>query len=348
MPDVPASAAPAIEGLNAMVERACEPPTSTSRAKQLRWVAGEIRTALERGAVPSAAARSLTDLLAPDTVAAYLRAAELGLLRRKPTARPDQASAASMKVREDCLQILAARAGITVVLPDRDLQVVLRPVVAARPRSILLGHLERAVRPGQSQARSRVLAVIATVMDTGCRAGELCTLRVDDVDLRRGRIRITRRPQHRDLRAEPVTETVALSSPTRAAPRSWLTVRGRLVVRDATQPAGPTNETTPALWVSISPSGRSRPGLPLHFRGLARAYVREIQALNMDMAGEPGWEPVPKRMEQLRRAIDLEPADLHGATVLRRTGTPLLGPGPDVGQPAAAGHQRRQGFPAPE
>ncbi|GAA4991280.1 site-specific integrase [Kitasatospora paranensis] len=326
MADVPVSTPPSIEELNAAVECACAPPTSASRAKQLRWVAGEIRTALERDAVPAAAARSLGELLAPDTLAAYLRAAELGLLRRKPTARPDQASSASMKVREDCLQILGARAGLAVVLPDRDLQVVLRPVVAARPRSILLGHLERAVRPGRSQARSRVLAIIATVMDTGCRAGELCTLRVDDVDLRRGRIRVTRLPQHRDLLAEPVTETVALSGPGRAALRDWLTVRSRLVLRDAAKPAGPTNETTTALWVSISPSGRSRPGLPLHFRGLARAYVREIQALNIDMAGEPGWEPLPKRMEQLRRAIDLEPADLQGVTVLRRTATPLPDP----------------------
>ncbi|MEV8093261.1 site-specific integrase [Kitasatospora sp. NPDC085879] len=248
----------------------------------------------------------------------------MGLLRRKPAARPDQPSPASMRVREDCLQILGARAGIAVVLPDRDLRVVLRPVVAARPRSILLGHLERAVRPGRSEARSRILAIIGTVLDTGCRAGELCHLRVGDVDAGRGRIRVTRLPQHRNLHAEPVTETVALSPQTQAAMRHWLTVRSRLVVRDAAKPAGRKNETTDALWVSVSPSGRSRPGLPLHFRGLARAYVREIQGLNLDMAGEPGWEPLPERMEQLRRAIELEPTDLVDATVLRRAPAPRI------------------------
>ncbi|WP_030276894.1 site-specific integrase [Streptomyces sp. NRRL B-24484] len=318
MADVP-EAAPSVEALNAVVERACEPPTSTSRAKQLRWIAGELRTALERGEIPSSAAASLAELLAPDTLAAYLGAAERGLLRRKPAARPDQASPASMRVREDCLQILGAGAGIAVALPPRTRQGGLRPVVAARPRSILLGHLERAVRPGQSEARSRILAIIGTVMDTGCRAGELCHLRVGDVDADGGRIRVTRLPQHRDLAAEPVTETVALSGPTRAALRNWLKARGHLVVRDAAKPADPKNETTDALWVSVSPSGRARPGLPLHFRGLARAYVREIRSLNLDMAGEPGWEPMPARMEQLRRAIDLEPADLAGGTVLRRT-----------------------------
>ncbi|PBC75913.1 phage integrase family protein [Streptomyces sp. TLI_235] len=324
MADVPVAATASVEALNAVVELACAPPTSKSRAKQLRWVAGELRTALERGEIPSAAAESLAGLLAPDTLAAYLGAAELGLLRRKPAARPDQPSPASMRVREDCLQILGARAGIAVVLPDRDLRVVLRPVVAARPRSILLGHLEWAVRRGRSEARSRILAIIGTVLDTGCRAGELCHLRVGDVDAGRGRIRVTRLPQHRNLRAEPVTETVALSPQTQAAMRHWLTVRSRLVVRDAAKPAGRKNETTDALWVSVSPSGRSRPGLPLHFRGLARAYVREIQSLNLDMAGEPGWEPLPERMEQLRRAIELEQTDLVGATVLRRAPAPRI------------------------
>ncbi|MEV6208201.1 site-specific integrase [Kitasatospora sp. NPDC051914] len=320
MADVPVEAAPSLGALDAVVERACEPPTGKSRAKQLRWVAGELRTALERGELPPAAAGSLTELLAPDTLAAYLTAAELGLLRRKPTARPDRPSPASMSVREVCLQIIGAGAGIAVVLPERDVQVVLRPVVAARPRGILLGHLERAVRPGRSEARSRILAIIGTVMDTGCRAGELCHLRVGDVDARRGRIRVTRLPQHRDPQAVPATETVALSGPTQAAMRHWLTVRSRLVVRDAAKPASRKNETTDALWVSVAPSGHSRPGLPLHFRGLARAYVREIRSLNIDMAGEPGWEPMPERMEQLRRAIELEPADLGGVTVLRRTG----------------------------
>lgn len=322
MTDVPTAAAPSIEALDALVGRACEPPTGASRAKQLRWVAGELRTALERDAVPPAAAGSLTALLAPNTLAAYLTAAEQGLLRRKPAARPDHASPASMRVREDCLRILATHAGITVTLPDRDPPpVALRPVVAARPRSILLGHLEHTTRPGRSASRSRILAIIATVLDTGCRAGELCALRTTDVDLRRGTLRLTRLPQHRNPHTTPTTETIALSTPTRAALRHWLTARSHLVTRDTTKPPGPDNETTDALWVSIAPSGHPRPGLPLHFRGLARAYARAIHDLNTDMAAEPGWHPLPRRMEQLRRAIELEPADPDG-----RTRTPVPGP----------------------
>ncbi|WP_049649469.1 site-specific integrase [Kitasatospora sp. MY 5-36] len=327
MADAPTTAAPSVEALDALAERACRPPTGISRAKQLRWVAGELRTALERGALAPTAAGSLTLLFAPDTLADYLTAAERGLLRRKPAARPDQASPASMRVREDCLRILGALGGITVTLPDRNPpRVELRPMVAARPRSILLGHLEHSARPGRSESRSRILAIIGTVLDTGCRAGELCALRTDDVDLRHGTIRLTRLPQHRNPRTTPATMTVGLSGPTRAAMSHWLTVRSRLVARDATEPLGPGNETTEALWVSIAPSGHPRPGLPLHFRGLARAYARAINDLNTEMAAEPGWQPLPRRMEQLRRAIELEPADPDGATLRRtRTRTPATG-----------------------
>ncbi|MFD9687227.1 tyrosine-type recombinase/integrase [Kitasatospora sp. NPDC059088] len=323
MADAPTTAAPCVEALDTLVERACEPPTGRSRAKQLRWVAGELRTALERGAIAPMATGSLALLLAPETLADYLTAAEHGLLRRKPAARPGQASPASMRVREDCLRILGALAGITVILPDRNPPPVeLRPVVTARPRSILLGHLEHSARPDRSDSRSRILAIIGTVLDTGCRAGELCALRTDDVDLHRGTIRLTRLPQHRNPHTTPATETVGLSRPTRAAMRHWLTVRSHLVARDTTQPLGPGNETTDALWVSIAPSGHPRPGLPLHFRGLARAYARAIHDLNTEMAAEPGWHPLPQRMEQLRRAIELEPAGPEGLTRPASPGRP--------------------------
>ncbi|BAJ27110.1 MULTISPECIES: site-specific integrase [Kitasatospora] len=309
MADTPAAAAPSIAALDTLVDHACRPPTGTSRAKQLRWVAGELRTALERGALPPAAGRSLGALLAPDALAAYLAAAGQGLLRRKPAARPDHAPPASLRVREDCLRILAATAGLTVTLPAREpARVELRPVVAARPRGLLLAHLEQTTRPGHSDARTRILAIIGTVLDTGCRAGELCALRTTDLDLRRGTVRLTRLPQHRDPRTPPATETLPLSAATRAALRHWLTARARLTTRDPAAPPGPGNQTTDALWVSVAPSGHPRPGLPLHFRGLARAYARAVDDLNTEMAGQPGWHPLPRRLEPLRRAVTPPPA----------------------------------------
>ncbi|WP_316529341.1 hypothetical protein [Kitasatospora brasiliensis] len=42
MADAPTTAAPSVEVLDALVERAREPPTGTSWAKQLRWVAGKL------------------------------------------------------------------------------------------------------------------------------------------------------------------------------------------------------------------------------------------------------------------------------------------------------------------
>ncbi|RPE36404.1 site-specific integrase [Kitasatospora cineracea] len=342
MADTPTAAAPSLDALDAVADRACEPPTGASRAKQLRWVAGELRTALERGALPPAAAGTLAALLAPATLDAYLTAAEQGLLRRRPAARPDHASPASMHVRENCLRILATRAGIPLTLPDRDRPAVtLRETVAARPRSILLGHLENATRPGQDDARTRILAVVATVLDTGCRAGELCALRTADVDLHRGTLRLTRLPQHRDPRTPPATETVPLSPTTRAALRNWLTARERLTLRDATEPPGPDNETTGALWVSIAPSGHPRPGLPLHFRGLARAYARAVHDLNTDMAGQPGWHPLPRRMEPLRRAVRPRPDDTAGAAALRHADADADSDGDGNGDlPKRAGRQR--------
>jgi hypothetical protein len=38
-------------------------------------------------------------------------------------------------------------------------------------------------------------------------------------------------------------------------------------------------------------------------RGLARAWTRAVVDTNIEMAGEPSWEPLPTRMEQLRRAV---------------------------------------------
>ncbi|MFE2352097.1 site-specific integrase [Kitasatospora cineracea] len=295
MADVPTAAAPSLEALDSLVERTCEPPTGPSRAKQLRWIAGELRTALERGAIPPQAADSLNALLAPATLAAYLGAAEQGLLRRKPAARPDQPSPASMRVREDCLRILGAEAGLTLALPERERPAVaLRPVITARPRSILLGHLESATRPGRDDARTRILAIIGTVLDTGCRAGELCALRTADVDLRRGTIRLTRLPQHSDPHVPPATETVALSPTTRAALRHWLTTRARLTLRDTTRPPAPaTRPPTPCG--SASPPAATPAPAPLRVRGLARAYARAIHDLNTDMAGQPVWHPLPRR-----------------------------------------------------
>jgi hypothetical protein len=43
--------------------------------------------------------------------------------------------------------------------------------------------------------------------------------------------------------------------------------------------------------------------MPLQSRGLRRAYERAVDELNVDFAGMRDWQPLPSRLEQLRRGI---------------------------------------------
>jgi hypothetical protein len=297
-----------MDELDAVVARMSScPNVSDSRGKQLRWVANEIRRALAGGYL-TPAPTSLQALLAPSSLATYLGVADRGDLRRRATSRDQAGSTASRLVREDCLRLIAQHSGIHLVLPDSVSKPEPRPVVAARPRSILMGHLENQVgRRGQTPSRIRLLAVLGIVMDTGARSGELCGLRITDFEPDLSHVRLTRLPQHRNTSLEPQVETIELSAPTRAAVNAWLPVRADLI--------GQAEGTTTRLLVSVkggfttTEDGavlRRPPGVPLMFRGLARSYERAVADLNDEMAGQPGWEPMPARMEQLRRAIELE------------------------------------------
>ncbi|MFF4648674.1 hypothetical protein [Streptomyces sp. NPDC001380] len=311
--------APGVAALERVVEElAAEPGVSGARVRQLRWVAGELARAVERGGLPPGAGASLGGLLESAAVESYLELAARGELRRRAVPDPGRSSDASMRVRADCLVIVARRAGVALEVPERPLVPEPKPVVDPRRRGLLLRYLadgaERYARadPG----RVRLLALVGVVLDTGARAGELCALRTGDLgggsgggpggDL--GEVRLVRRPQARSV-SPPHTEVLPLSGPTRAALRRWLPVREELVA--AAQ--GPVH----ALWVSVrgnhaglpDADGRVRrrpPGMPLMPRGLARAYTRTVAELNVELAGTPGWEPLPRRLEQLRRAVAAE------------------------------------------
>jgi hypothetical protein len=55
--------------------------------------------------------------------------------------------------------------------------------------------------------------------------------------------------------------------------------------------------TATAVWVSVRAHHAGPVGMPLMSRGLARAYTRAVVELNVELAGEPGWEPLPTRLE---------------------------------------------------
>lgn len=309
---------PALADLDQITaELAARPEVSAARARQLRWVAGELRRAARRDEFPAAARASLAELFAATAVGRYLDLAERGELRRRAVAEPSRASAASMRVRADCLEILARAAGLPVPAPERPPVPEPKPTVGARQRSILRRHLaEQADRRGADAGRVRLLALIGVVLDTGARAGELCALHLGDLADDLTTIRVERRPQARSV-SPPTAEVLALSAPARAALRRWLPVRAELVAA--------VQGTATALWVSVrgnhagvpGADGRALrrpPGMPLMPRGLARAYTRTVVRLNAEMAGQPGWTPLPYRLEQLRRAITAE-LDADGPSI---------------------------------
>ncbi|NBM18613.1 LacI family DNA-binding transcriptional regulator [Streptomyces sp. GC420] len=169
-------------------------------------------------------------------------------------------------------------------------------------------------------------------------------MRLDDLDLDEGTVKVRRRPQNAsDLRLEdiaaaagtdrttvsrvlngragqarisratqqavreavdrlpagPHIETYALREGTGVALRRWLAVRGELVA--------PLEGAKNALWVSLVATSAGPPGLPLRAQGIRRAYVRGMTALNFVMAGQYGWEPLPEKLERLRRSVRARP-----------------------------------------
>ncbi len=319
---LPASSA-VIAEITATVERLCGlEETSTARARQLRWFANELRLALAHpDFAPGRPVQTAADLFQAQAVGSYLDLGHRGELRMRATrAAGGVASPASMRVREDCIKIIARELGIPADLRTRAASPPAHEPVDALTRSELRAYLlARAENPPTLTSHVRLLAIIGTVLDTGARVGELCAMTVQDLELggRSDEVRIERRPQSsRDV--EPTIEQVRLSQGTVAALRVWLTHRQELVEQ--------FQLGVKALWVSVAgnhaglpskdgDSIRRPPGMPLRPRGLQRAYTRAVVELNDQLAGTPGWKPLPYRLELLRRAIDVE-----GRTAVEGTG----------------------------
>jgi integrase len=207
------------------------------------------------------------------------------------------------------------------------------------------GPLEREGLGIKAQERSRLLALVSVVLDTGARVGELERMNVDDLAEDLSEVTVTRRPQNpgvgyeevayrlgvsrssvarvagggtdphvsealrqevlrevEAIRAEgPRVERYALREGTRVALRRWLAVREDLVAEVEGGRSG--------LWVTVFPSKAGPPGVRIRAQGLGQSYARGVTAINFVMAGQPGWEPLPVRMEQLRRSVDVEPLE---------------------------------------
>ncbi|MFE6126707.1 hypothetical protein ACFQ6Q_00320 [Streptomyces sp. NPDC056437] len=331
-------------------------PVSRERAKQLWALVGMWDRAVERSVSVRFSRDSAAALFEARVLRTFWSMAAAGNLRFDARKTGRRLPVASLRIVRDCLAILADLVlppEVGVALPQVPRQALKTPVasrsVTALYRGLVdmasLGPLERDGTALSYEDRTRLLAMVAIVLDSGARAGELRALRLDDLAVGEAAVGVRRRPQkagpnraeeisrlaevHPDtvravlwgqyermsyatrlrvlaaveeLGPLPEVEWYGLREGSRVAVRRWLKVRQDLV------DSLPLEGARTALWVTLAATHLGPPGIP--FKGVTEAYTRGMTALNMLMASEHGWEPMPTRMEQLRRAVD--PVRLDG------------------------------------
>jgi hypothetical protein len=275
------------------------PAVSAARARQVTWVVGEYTRALVHAEHPLAAEAGVDEVFTREPVNEYLRLARTGQLRVRRAADPSRGSDNSEQIRLEVLKLLVTACGAEdyADLPPQPDPPRKKPV-AKRPRSLLRTQLTELADQGGTPSQMRMLAVGAVVTDTGIRSGEMCARTIEDLSPSLEELRVVRRPQGWS-ESEAYAELLALSGLSRAALKRWLPERLRLLER--------VGGTATALWVSLRGNhhgGQHVPeGTPLMPRGLARAWTRAVTDTNIEMGGQPSWEPLPTRMEQLRRGV---------------------------------------------
>ncbi|CAM5492096.1 MULTISPECIES: hypothetical protein [Streptomyces] len=348
-----------VRQLDALVDQLAA-GVSAERARQLRMVAGMWARAVERSEDGRFPDDALAELFDTSTLRRFWALAVAGGLRHRAQDVEKPLPLATRRIVRDCLGIMAEAAvpGREVWLPMLD-SVPPRPTVTPAEQAVLYrrladlaagGPLERDGTGLSFEDRTRLLAMVAIVLDSGARLGELAAMRLDDLGEGLGTIGVRRRPQKgRGVRADEIAALVGVSSGTvrevldgrprrisavtqravldaaealgplpgvelyrlregtRVAVRRWLAVREGLVAD--------LEGARTALWVSLRARGmrrggveRSWPaGVPLGAEGVRLAYGRGMVALNVLMAGQFGWSPLPEKLEQLRRSVLAEP-----------------------------------------
>ncbi|WP_329204023.1 hypothetical protein [Streptomyces sp. NBC_01435] len=297
--------APSVRQLAAVVDSMAG-QVSEGRLRQLRMVVGMFDRAVGREEMPGRASRTAAQLFTWAALDGFWELAVNGELRARSRDRGTRLPLNTQDIVVDCLELLASH-----VVPDKTVR--LPRVVSAAPRATTTSEQEQELfrflvdmagrqpvgHDGQSKVvnadyRMRLLAMTGVVVDTRSRPGELAGMRMADLGEGLRSVRVMRQPQN-GAHLEPVEVVLPLSESTVTALSQWLRVRERLVY--------PLQGATDAVWVSVAASNSGEPpGLPLSPKSLGASYTRGVRALNGLMAGQPGWEPLPDRLEGLRRA----------------------------------------------
>lgn len=182
----------AITALDQLLDRL---GAGAARRRQLDMVRGELNRALERGALPVGARRSLRRLLEEEALGPYVRLAESGALRhRRVEGGLPPTSEATNEIRRKCIDLLREALGLPVLrLGGRE--ILLQPAPEAATLSALARQLDQYLAGPMSPAQTRLTAVLALELDTAARSGELVELRTTDLGEDNTAVYVERRPQ---------------------------------------------------------------------------------------------------------------------------------------------------------
>ncbi|MFJ4585539.1 hypothetical protein [Streptomyces echinatus] len=270
-----------------------------ARRRQLDMVRGELVRALDRGALPVPARRSLQRLLEEEALRPYVRIAESGALRhRRVDGGFPPTSEATNEIRRKCIDLLREALGMPALRLGGG-EIPLQPAPEAATLSALARQLDRYLGGAMSAAQTRLTALLAVELDTAARSGELVELRTTDLGEDNAAVYVERRPQGGGAVEGEWVETSAL---TRAALERWLDVRKDLVLR-----AHSTSKLWVSLWMNhdgvLDDQGNTTirpPGMPLEENGLITSY--RVGRLRYDGLRQL----LPLKLEALRRAVDAE------------------------------------------
>ncbi|MFG2457044.1 hypothetical protein ACGFWE_08240 [Streptomyces sp. NPDC048523] len=270
-----------------------------ARRRQLDMVRGELERALDRGALPVGARRSLRRLLEEEALDPYVRLAESGALRhRRVEGGFPPTSEATNEIRRKCVDLLREALGLPALRLGGG-EIPLQPAPEAATLSALARQLDRYLVGAMSPAQTRLTALLALELDTAARSGELVELRTTDLREGNAAVYVERRPQGGGTVEGEWVETSAL---TRAALERWLDVR-----KDLVQRAHGTSKLWVSLWMNhdgvLDDEGHTTirpPGMPLEENGLITSY--RVGRLRYDGLRQL----LPLKLEALRRAVDAE------------------------------------------